>query len=281
MFFLWIERRFRPEAVGNRKRIGVNRVRVVQASISEEKRDSESLFSTCKGHPSFPDQPFADVEEARIWTQKFARWYDSEHHHSGLKFVTPDQRHRGEDIDLLAQRHAPIRRQGPNILNAGVARRATGSLRRGSSSTPEYPSKRSTTPNQLRHDRCDNCLDIYRGQGQAACRALQQTHPQPLFQGRHSAAQPGLFDPGRARGGRERHGNAGAYRGFRLFTTEVVSTYPQNIAVKAAELTDPALAARYLRRLREASAAQARCRRPARFLPNLRSGGTGRTGHGL
>ena len=106
MFFLWIERRFRPEAVGNRKRIGVNRVRVVQASISEEKRDSESLFSTCKGHPSFPDQPFADVEEARIWTQKFARWYDSEHHHSGLKFVTPDQRHRGEDIDLLAQRHA-------------------------------------------------------------------------------------------------------------------------------------------------------------------------------
>ena len=75
-------------------------------AVSNDNPYSESLFSTCKGHPSFPDQPFADVEEARIWTQKFVGWYDSEHHHSGLKFVTPDQRHRGEDIDLLAQRHA-------------------------------------------------------------------------------------------------------------------------------------------------------------------------------
>jgi predicted DsbA family dithiol-disulfide isomerase len=56
----------------------------------------------------------------------------------------------------------------------------------------------------------------------------------------------------------ERHGMPVRTEGFRLFSAEVVSTYPQNIAVKAAELSDPALAARYLRRLREASAAQAR-----------------------
>lgn len=56
----------------------------------------------------------------------------------------------------------------------------------------------------------------------------------------------------------QRHGMPVRTEGFRLFTAEVVSTYPQNIAVKAAELTDPALAARYLRRLREASAAEAR-----------------------
>ena len=56
----------------------------------------------------------------------------------------------------------------------------------------------------------------------------------------------------------ERHGMPVRTEGFRLFTAEVVSTYPQNIAVKAAELTDPSLAARYLRRLREASAAEAR-----------------------
>ncbi|AUB79778.1 DsbA family oxidoreductase [Candidatus Thiodictyon syntrophicum] len=56
----------------------------------------------------------------------------------------------------------------------------------------------------------------------------------------------------------QRHGMPVRTEGFRLFTAEVVSTYPQNIAVKAAELTAPALGGSYLRRLREASAAEAR-----------------------
>jgi len=56
----------------------------------------------------------------------------------------------------------------------------------------------------------------------------------------------------------ERHGMPVRSDGFRLFTAETVSTYPQNIAFKAAELTNSALAARFLRRMREASAAEAR-----------------------
>ena len=56
----------------------------------------------------------------------------------------------------------------------------------------------------------------------------------------------------------ERHGMPVRIEGFRLFTAETVSTYPQNIAFKAADLTHPGLAARYLRRMREASAAEAR-----------------------
>ena len=55
-----------------------------------------------------------------------------------------------------------------------------------------------------------------------------------------------------------RHGMPVRTEGFRLFTAETVSTYPQNIAFKAAELTNPPLATRYLRRLREAAAAEAR-----------------------
>ncbi|PXX20231.1 integrase-like protein, partial [Burkholderia pyrrocinia] len=31
---------------------------------------------------------FASVEAARAWTQQFVRWYNHEHKHSGLKFVT-------------------------------------------------------------------------------------------------------------------------------------------------------------------------------------------------
>jgi len=56
----------------------------------------------------------------------------------------------------------------------------------------------------------------------------------------------------------ERHGMPVRTNGFRLFTAETVSTYPQNIAFKAAELTNPSLASRFLRRMREASAAEAR-----------------------
>lgn len=56
----------------------------------------------------------------------------------------------------------------------------------------------------------------------------------------------------------ERHGMPVRTEGFRLFTAETVSTYPQNIAFKAAELTNSDLAVRYLRRMREASAAEAR-----------------------
>jgi putative protein-disulfide isomerase len=55
-----------------------------------------------------------------------------------------------------------------------------------------------------------------------------------------------------------RHGMPVKTEGFRLFTVETTSTYPQNIAFKAAELTSPGLASRYLRRIREASAAEAR-----------------------
>lgn len=56
----------------------------------------------------------------------------------------------------------------------------------------------------------------------------------------------------------ERHHMPVRTDGFRLFSTDTVSTYPQNIAYKAAELTDASLAPRFLRRIREASAAEAR-----------------------
>jgi len=55
-----------------------------------------------------------------------------------------------------------------------------------------------------------------------------------------------------------RHGMPVRVDGFRLFSADTTSTYPQNIAFKAAELTDGARAPRYLRRIREASAAEAR-----------------------
>jgi putative protein-disulfide isomerase len=56
----------------------------------------------------------------------------------------------------------------------------------------------------------------------------------------------------------ERHGMPVKVEGFRMFSEGLVSTYPQNIAYKAAQMENQPLADKFLRRMREASAAEAR-----------------------
>ncbi len=46
------------------------------------------------------------LEEARQWIERFVSWYNTEHRHSGIQFVTPDQRHRGDDKAILKIREA-------------------------------------------------------------------------------------------------------------------------------------------------------------------------------
>ena len=74
-------------------------------SVSDDNPYSESLFKTLKYHPGFPDKPFESLEEARTWVAGFEHWYNEIHHHSALRFVTPGQRHRGEETAILEQRH--------------------------------------------------------------------------------------------------------------------------------------------------------------------------------
>jgi len=78
-------------------------------SVSNDNPYSESLFKTLKYHPGFPNKPFNDLHEAREWVAGFVFWYNEVHHHSALRFVTPGQRHRGEDIAILAQRETVYR----------------------------------------------------------------------------------------------------------------------------------------------------------------------------
>lgn len=74
-------------------------------SVSDDNPYSESLFKTLKYRPEYPQRPFESLEKAREWVEGFATWYNDEHLHSGIKFVTPAQRHRGEDTAILANRH--------------------------------------------------------------------------------------------------------------------------------------------------------------------------------
>ena len=74
--------------------------------VSNDNPYSESLFRTLKYHPRWPSEGFEDIDAARTWAKAFVQWYNHEHRHSRIKFVTPVQRHTGEDIALLRKRHA-------------------------------------------------------------------------------------------------------------------------------------------------------------------------------
>lgn len=77
--------------------------------VSNDNAYAESLFRTCKYRPDYPSRPFATLEQARAWTQKFVRWYNQDHKHSGLKFVTPAQRHGGQAEAILEHREQVYR----------------------------------------------------------------------------------------------------------------------------------------------------------------------------
>ena len=57
-----------------------------------------------KYRPQYPLKPFADAIEARQWILGLVEWYNHEHRHSAISFVTPVQRHEGLDEQLLNNR---------------------------------------------------------------------------------------------------------------------------------------------------------------------------------
>lgn len=73
--------------------------------VSDDNPYSEALFRTLKYRPGFPNRPFRDIDEARDWVSRFVRWYNTEHLHSALNFVTPNDRYHGRDKAILAARH--------------------------------------------------------------------------------------------------------------------------------------------------------------------------------
>jgi len=74
-------------------------------SVSNDNPFSESLFRTLKYRPNYPEKPFENVVEARAWADSFVTWYNTVHLHSSINFVTPDDRHRGNDLKIAENRH--------------------------------------------------------------------------------------------------------------------------------------------------------------------------------
>ena len=63
----------------------------------------ESAFSTVKRAPAYPGR-FLDDGQAVAYFERYFTWYDTEHYHSGIDYVTPQQAHDGLRGQIVNQR---------------------------------------------------------------------------------------------------------------------------------------------------------------------------------
>ena len=72
--------------------------------VSDDNPYVESLFRTLKYVPNWPSKGFGSLAACRAWVASFVVWYNTEHKHSRLNFVTPSERHSGKDGEILRHR---------------------------------------------------------------------------------------------------------------------------------------------------------------------------------
>lgn len=92
-------------------------------AVSDDNPYSESLFRTLKYRPQYPRKPFKSLSEAWAWVARFVGWYNTEHRHSAIRFVTPEQRHCSTDTALLAMRrtvYEAARARHPNRWSGAI-----------------------------------------------------------------------------------------------------------------------------------------------------------------
>ena len=85
--------------------------------VCDDNPYSEALFRTLKYRPEYPGEAFSSLEAAGQWVEWFVGWYNHEHRHSGIRFVTPAQRHSGQEHQILCHRrqvYEEARRKNPN-----------------------------------------------------------------------------------------------------------------------------------------------------------------------
>lgn len=90
---------------------------------SDDNPFSEALFRTMKYRPQYPDGAFTSIESAQAWVDAFVRWYNEDHQHSGIRFVTPAERHDGREHPILARRrevYAAARERTPTRWSRGT-----------------------------------------------------------------------------------------------------------------------------------------------------------------
>ena len=72
-------------------------------SVSNDNPFSESAFKTLKYHPGYPER-FGSIEDARSFCREFFPWYNTEHRHSGIAMLTPENVHYNNYKEVLIAR---------------------------------------------------------------------------------------------------------------------------------------------------------------------------------
>jgi putative transposase len=75
--------------------------------VSHDNPYSEAQFKTLKYRPNFPAR-FGCFEDARAHCQEFFTWYNTEHRHSGIGYMTPQSVHHGQAEHLRSVRQAAL-----------------------------------------------------------------------------------------------------------------------------------------------------------------------------
>lgn len=75
--------------------------------VSNDNPYSESQFKTLKYRPAFPRR-FGSLEDARTFCRHFFPWYNTQHRHSGIAFMTPDDVHHGRAPQIVAARQVAL-----------------------------------------------------------------------------------------------------------------------------------------------------------------------------
>lgn len=75
--------------------------------VSDDNPYIESLFKTMKYTVGYPGV-FKDLNHARTWMADFVNWYNTEHRHSAIGYVTPDQRGTGKDLETYERRNSVL-----------------------------------------------------------------------------------------------------------------------------------------------------------------------------
>jgi putative transposase len=92
--------------------------------VSNDNPYAESLFKTLKYRCNYQPKGFSSLEEARNWVYDFVEWYNSSHRHSGIKFLTPNQRH-APDHGLSVLKKRDIVYKTAKLKNPGRWTRGT------------------------------------------------------------------------------------------------------------------------------------------------------------
>jgi len=91
--------------------------------VSNDNPFSEALFRTLKYRGEWPSSGFKSIDDARDWVQHFVHWYNHQHKHSQLNFVSPSERHAGQDGKILQERKRVLeaaRKANPNRWSGSV-----------------------------------------------------------------------------------------------------------------------------------------------------------------